>query len=77
MQTTMEVENLRLTIPELLDRLTPGDEVILTRNRQPVAKLVTEQAKPPRPAPGLGKGSLIYMAPDFDAPLEEFQEFSE
>ena len=77
MQTTMEVENLRLTIPELLDRLTPGDEVILTRNRQPVAQLVTEQAKPPRPAPGLGKGSLIYMAPDFDAPLEEFQEFSE
>lgn len=28
-----------------------------------------------RPAPGLGKGSLIYMAPDFDEPLDEFKEY--
>jgi hypothetical protein len=24
---------------------------------------------PARPAPGLGKGSILYMAPDFDEPL--------
>jgi antitoxin (DNA-binding transcriptional repressor) of toxin-antitoxin stability system len=42
MQTTMDTENMTMTIPELLDRLTPGDEVVLTRNQQPVAKLVSE-----------------------------------
>jgi hypothetical protein len=28
-------------------------------------------------APGLGKGSVVYMAPDFDEPLEEFREYLE
>ncbi|HEV3143951.1 MAG TPA: hypothetical protein VGZ47_08720 [Gemmataceae bacterium] len=30
-----------------------------------------------RPAPGLGKGSILYMSPDFDEPLEEFKEYTE
>ncbi len=42
MQTTMAVEDIKVTLPELLDSMTPGDEVILTRNQQPVAKLVSE-----------------------------------
>ena len=49
MQTTMAVEDIKLTLPELLDSLTPGDEVILTRNQQPVAKLVSEAPRLRRP----------------------------
>ena len=30
MQTTLAVEDIKLTLPELLDSLSPGDEVILT-----------------------------------------------
>jgi hypothetical protein len=37
----------------------------------------TRLAQPTRPAPGLGKGSILYMAPDFDEPLEEFKEYME
>ena len=78
MQTTMAVEDIKLTLPELLDSLTPGDEVILTRNQQPVAKLVSAAAKPgKRPPPGLGKGSILYISPDFDEPLEEMKEYME
>ena len=44
MQTTMAVEDIKVTLPELLDILTPGDEVILTRNQQPLAKLVSDPA---------------------------------
>jgi len=29
-----------------------------------------------RPAPGLGKGSVLFMSPDFDEPLEEMQDYS-
>jgi antitoxin (DNA-binding transcriptional repressor) of toxin-antitoxin stability system len=78
MQTTLALEEIKLTLPELLDSLTPGDEVIFTRNKQPVAKLVSEPAKPMQPrVPGLFPGSIIYMAPDFDAPMEEFKEYME
>ena len=80
MQTTMAVEDIKVTLPELLDSLTPGDEVILTRNQQPVAKLVSEAPNPqpkPRPGPGLGKGMITFIAPDFDAPLEDMKEYME
>ena len=80
MQTTIAVEDIKVTLPELLDSLTPGDEVILTRNKQPVAKLVSDVPKPApkqRPGPGLCKGMITYMAPDFDAPLEEMKEYME
>lgn len=30
-----------------------------------------------RPPPGLGRGSIFYMATDFDEPLEEMKEFME
>jgi antitoxin (DNA-binding transcriptional repressor) of toxin-antitoxin stability system len=78
MQTTMAVEDIKVTLAELLDSLTPGDEVILTRNQQPVATLVSEAPKPGlRPPPGLGKGSILYMSPDFDEPLEDMKEYME
>jgi len=80
MTTTMAVEDIDLTLAELLDSLTPGDEVILTRNQQPVAKLVSAAPIPQpkqRPGPGLCKGMITHIAPDFDAPLEDMKEYME
>jgi len=80
MTTTMAVEDIQLTVAELLDRLMPGDEIILTRNRQPVAKLVSAAAihqPTQRPGPGLCKGMITHIAPDFDAPLEDMKEYME
>lgn len=75
MQTTMAVENLHMTLPELLDSLTPGDEVIITRNQRPVAKLVSESPQPRRPrVPGLGKGMIRIVADD-DEHLKDFEEY--
>ena len=77
MTTTMAVEDIKLTLPELLARLTPGDEVILTRNQQPVAKLVSEPPKPQlkqRPEPGLGKG-MITIVSDDEEHLQDFAEY--
>jgi antitoxin (DNA-binding transcriptional repressor) of toxin-antitoxin stability system len=77
MQTTVAVEDIKVSVDELLQSLQPGDELILTKGQQPVAKLVSQAPKPPRPAPGLGKGSIIYMAPDFDGPIEEMKDYME
>jgi hypothetical protein len=32
---------------------------------------------PQRPGPGACKGLILYMAPDFDAPLEDMKEYME
>jgi prevent-host-death family protein len=56
-----------------------GEEVVITDHDQPVARIVSVAAaiteRRPRRA-GSGKGKFI-MAPDFDAPLEEFKEYME
>jgi len=77
--TTITVEEAQAKLKELIRQLAPGDEVIITENQQMVAKLVGERPRPksPRPGPGLCKGMITYMAPDFDAPLEDMKEYME
>ncbi len=75
MPTMITVEEAQAHLRELIDKLAPGEEVIITDDQKPVAKLVGERpARLSRPAPGLGKGSVVYMAPDFDEPMEDFSE---
>jgi prevent-host-death family protein len=78
MSANITIEEAQARLKELIDKLAPGEEVIITDNQRPVAKLVGERsASPSRPAPGLGKGSVLYLAPDFDEPMEEFKEYIE
>jgi antitoxin (DNA-binding transcriptional repressor) of toxin-antitoxin stability system len=57
--------------------LQPGEEVVLTDNGQPLAKLVkTGRTSWPCKA-GSAKDKILWIAPDFDAPLEEFKEYME
>ena len=78
MSIILSVKEAQSHLKELIDALTPGDEIVLMEDQQRVAKLICERpALPPRPAPGLGKGSILYMAPDFDEPLDEFKEYME
>ena len=78
MSTTITMEEAQARLKELIHQLAPGDEVIITENQEPVAKLVGERPKPKqRPGPGLCKGMITYMAPDFDAPLEDMKEYME
>ena len=78
MSATITLQEAQSKLKELIDSLAPGEDIVITENQQPVARLVGERrVRPARPAPGLGKGSILYMAPDFDEPLEEFKEYME
>jgi prevent-host-death family protein len=78
MSATITLKEAQAKLKELIDSLAPGEEVLITENQKPVAKLVGKQVDhPARPAPGLGKGSILFMAPDFDEPMEEFKEYME
>ena len=55
-----------------------AEELVIVRNQQPVAKLVGEPAVKRRPRqPGSARQSILHMAGDFDAPLEDFKEYME
>ena len=64
-------------MPDLIHGLAFGDEVIIVENDLPIARIVPTIAQPQRPPRRLGtlRGSVLFMAPDFDAPLEDFKEY--
>jgi prevent-host-death family protein len=76
--STVTLEEAQSHLAELIDQLQPGQEITITRDNQPVAKL-TSQVKASRPPrrPGTLRGTVLYMAPDFNAPLDEFKEYME
>ena len=71
------LEQAQAQLPDLIHNLTPGEEIVITENNQPVAKLVSELSKPKpglRPPPGLGKGCITIVADD-DEHLKDFAEY--
>jgi antitoxin (DNA-binding transcriptional repressor) of toxin-antitoxin stability system len=75
MSATITVEEAQAHLKELIGKLAPGEELVITDNQQPVAKLVA--ARPAERKLGTMKGTVRYMAPDFDAPLDDFKESME
>jgi antitoxin (DNA-binding transcriptional repressor) of toxin-antitoxin stability system len=76
--STVTVEQAQANLPDLIDGLAPGEELVIIRNHQPIAKLVAERppARKPR-RPGSARGKILYMADDFDAPLDDFRDYME
>ncbi len=77
--TTISIQEAQSRLPELIHRLTPGEEVIITEDDQPIARLVPA-APPgePRKVPRLGtlRGTVLSME-HFDDPLDDFKEYME
>ena len=66
----VSVYDAKTNLSRLLDRAANGEEVVITRNGRPVARLVAAApARKPRKL-GLLKGR-IRVSKDFDAPLPD------
>ena len=76
MPATVTLEEAQAKLRELIAQLSPGEELTITENQQPVAKLVATVKPVERPL-GTLRGTVLYMAADFDAPLEDFKEYME
>ena len=71
------IQEAQAKLPGLIHKLCPGDELVITENDRPVAKLVTPAAEPKpglRPPPGLGKGIISIVTDDEDH-LKDFGEY--
>jgi prevent-host-death family protein len=75
---TVTIQEAQAQLADLIHGLNPGDELVITENNEPVAKLARTEPKKQWPCKaGSAKGKIHWMAPDFDAPLEEFKEYME
>jgi antitoxin (DNA-binding transcriptional repressor) of toxin-antitoxin stability system len=75
MPETITLEEAQANLAELIARLIPDEEVLITQNEQPIAKLIrqSQELRQPR-RPGSAKGKLIILADD-DEHLEDFKEY--
>lgn len=70
----VSLQQAQADLPGLIAQLQTQSEIVITDDSRPVARFV---ATPPPGEQKLGtmRGSVLYMVPDFDAPLEDFREY--
>ena len=73
--TVVNMHEAKTNLSKLVKRAAAGEEIILAKAGEPVARIVpyNEPTKEPR-VPGSMKGKL-WIAPDFDEIPEEFEEY--
>lgn len=72
--TTVSIKEAQAKLSDIIHRLTPGDEVIITENDLPIARLVPTVSQRQRKLGSL-RGTVSFIATDFDAPLDDFKEY--
>jgi antitoxin (DNA-binding transcriptional repressor) of toxin-antitoxin stability system len=74
--STISLLEAKTHLPELLNRMQPGESCLIVDAGETIAQIKkVERTVWPCKA-GSAKGR-IWMADDFDAPLEEFKEYME
>lgn len=68
------VEEAQANLPQILEQLAPGEELIITRQAKPVAQLVALAPTVPHPIPGRCKGMLTIISDDDDH-LKDWKEY--
>ena len=72
---SVTLEEAQARLPQLLDAMKPGEEVLITKEGYPLAQVrKTERTSWPCKAGGYRKAEF-WLAPDFDAPLDDFKEY--
>lgn len=70
MTTSINVHEAKTHFSKLLQRVMAGEEIVIAKSGEPIARLVPYKSTPKPRSPGSAKGQ-IWIAPDFDAPLPD------
>jgi prevent-host-death family protein len=68
---TIDINKALPQINQLLEKAATGEEIIITRNNQPMVKLVSPQTIPKRPPLFGSDKNIIYLRDDFNQSLED------
>lgn len=74
--SSVSLEEAQAHLAELIEQLKPGEEVIITQGGLPLAKVKKAEATTKACKAGFYAKPEFWMSSDFDAPLDDFQEYS-
>lgn len=73
--TQVTIHEAKTHLSRLIRLALDGEEVVIARGKQPLVKLaVVPEARKLRRIGG-ASAVILYVAPDFDAPLEDMAEY--
>ena len=75
--STVSLDDAKARLPEIIAGLNPGEQLVIAQNGEPVAMLTRFALRQWPCKAGSAKDTDHWMAPDFDAPLDEFREYME
>jgi len=70
----IDINQAQQRFHEIIKMTTDGNEIVITKSGQPIAKITAIAPPKKQRRFGTAKG-LIKMADDFDAPLEDFKGY--
>ena len=70
MTKTVNIHEAKTHLSRLLERVSEGEEVVISKSGRPVARLIPAGERPERREPGTASGRVV-LGEKFDAPLPE------
>lgn len=74
--STLTVEEAQAQLPHLLDELTAGEEVVITKDGKPVGRLLPPELPKGVPVLGRGAGKVIAYDHQDQSHLDDFAEYT-
>lgn len=71
----VNIHEAKTNLSKLIKKVVNGEEVIIAKGNKPIVKMVYIEENRPKRKLGTAKGR-IKIAEDFDAPLNDFEEYS-
>lgn len=68
------IHQAKTNLSRLVQAAAAGEEIVIARGKTPMVRLVRIVPVPSKREFGFAKG-LVRVAPDFDAPLQDFAEY--
>ncbi len=72
---TITIHEAKTHFSRLIQRALAGEEIIVSKGREPVVRIVPIPEAIKERKFGGGKGIVLDISSDFDEPLEEFEDY--
>ena len=73
---TVTIHEAKTHLSRLIREALKGEEIIIARGREPVVKLTPFKSAMKERRFGGSKGIVLHIADDFDAALDDFQDYA-
>jgi antitoxin (DNA-binding transcriptional repressor) of toxin-antitoxin stability system len=75
--TSVTIEEAQAKLPELIEHLAAGEQLVITRNKEPIARLLAEAPRKRNPRQAGSAKGILTIVEDDDEHLKDFEDYME